>query len=167
MLSQESTITPVKINRNGQVVTGFTSFREKELCSPEIAGVQVCISGRVENGQLFIRLTAKTPLGDFSHEVEVNGNQSFTWEPIPMVSVTIEVSELKETPEGFSFLVTLEVCVDPPFISKICKTFSKRLEVPVGNLLAGGTPPTREEIGHVLYHSAMLAQKRADGDCDC
>jgi hypothetical protein len=125
-----STITAVKSN---EVYEGFDTSSIKK-CTPSVLGFRVCAELIANgDGSVTMRLTAETPLGNFSKSFTFNANIDFVFKPISRVEIKVSIRNFKVTKQVISFNLTLAGCIDFPWpVGKKCvsKTFEVVLPMP-------------------------------------
>lgn len=153
-----STITTVRSNG---VYEGF-DIESIRKCTPKVLGFRICAELTANgDGSVQIKVTAETPIRNFSKTFLFDADVDFTFNPIPNVSIKISIRNFKVTKQVISFTLKLEGCIELPIIGKRCVERSFDVELPMPGLAARSMD---ELPSGDLAMLLLAAQKEA---CNC
>lgn len=122
--------TIIAVTNNG-VYEGFDENPVKR-CTPKILGFGACAELSASGtGTVTLRLTAETPVKNFTKTFSFNSDISFDFSPIKGVEITVSIKNFKVTNDTISFNLGLEGCFDIPVFGKKCKNASFSIELPM------------------------------------
>ena len=128
--SQNSFLSALPEVMDNQTITGFDSFTPNQFCTPTFLSCRLCIGVNVVNGFLTLTIQASTPFGGITKSFKITNNVSFTWNPFGLFKVEIQIANFSRTGSGFSFKITVKICIRIPVLGWKCKTFSHIFAVP-------------------------------------
>lgn len=124
---------------NNAVYQGF-DLRAVKRCTPEIFGLKACAELIAEgDGEVIINLTAESPLGNFTKTFSFNADTDFEFSPTPRITIKVSVRDFKVTDAKISFKLSLEGCIDVPFLGEKCNETSFNISLPMPLAFASNT----------------------------
>lgn len=122
-------MTDLTTIKAGTVVKGYDTFTNPGFCSPTFFKCNVCLTPVVTSGKLGLKIAFNTPFGSYDKTFSITGDQSFTWNPIDRLSVTLTIKNFSQTGSAISFDVSATPCITIPFVGKKCLTVGHHFSV--------------------------------------
>ena len=102
--------------KKNQSITDYDVLDIVEYCTPSILGVKACAGAAVVDRYIALRLTLKTPIGNYSKTFKITKDVHFDWTILGRFRVKVAIDNFKETAEDFSFDFTGKLGVKVPIL---------------------------------------------------
>jgi len=110
--------------KKNQSITGYDALDVTEFCTPSILGVKVCAGAAVVGSYIALRLSLKTPIGNYTKTFKITKDVKFNWTLFDRFRVQVNISDFKETPDDISFDFAGRVGIKVPFLGWKYVSFS-------------------------------------------